>query len=395
MNSNKFAKRNNFITSSEIREILKVTQQPEIISFAGGLPAPELFPVKEIKKACMEVLENNGEAALQYSTTEGYVPLREAICKRMGNLQIQTSIDNILMISGSQQALDLMGKAFIDEGDTVICESPTYLAAINAFKTYMPKFKGVSMDEQGMIMEELEDVLKSTPNAKFIYTIPDFQNPTGRTMALERRKRMVELANKYDVVILEDNPYGEIRFAGEKLPSIKHFDTEGRVVYLSTFSKIFAPGLRLGWMCADKDIMEKLVPLKQNADLHTDIFAQMITSKYLEMFNIDEHIEKIREIYKHRRQVMVDAMNKYFPKNIKHTLPDGGLFLWVMLPDGMDCQVIFDKAIANNVAFVPGTPFFPNRDHKNQFRLNYSNMTDDRIVEGIKRLGKVIASENI
>lgn len=393
MNSKKFAKRNNFITSSEIREILKVTQQPEIISFAGGLPAPELFPVEQIKKACIEVLESSSEAALQYSTTEGYIPLRQAICKRMENLKIKTSVENILMISGSQQALDLMGKVFIDEGDAIICENPTYLAAINAFKTYMPTFKGVAMDEDGMIMEELEKVLQNTPNAKFIYTIPDFQNPTGRTMNLERRKKLVELANKYDVFILEDNPYGEIRFAGETLPPVKHFDTEGRVIYLSTFSKIFAPGLRLGWMCADKSIMEKLVPLKQSADLHTDVFAQMITAKYLEMFDIEEHIEKIREVYRHRRQLMVDAMDKYFPKNIKHTLPDGGLFLWVMLPEGIDCQRIFDKAIKNNVAFVPGTPFFPSRDHNNQFRLNYSNMPDDRIVEGIKRLGKVLETE--
>lgn len=311
----------------------------------------------------------------------------------MENLQIESTIDNILMISGSQQALDLMGKAFIDEGDTIICESPTYLAAINAFKTYMPTFKGIPMDEEGMIMEELEKVLQNTLNAKFIYTIPDFQNPTGRTMTLERRKKLVELANKYDVVILEDNPYGEIRFAGRKLPSVKHFDTEGRVVYLSTFSKIFAPGLRLGWMCADKVIMEKLIPLKQSADLHTDVFAQMITAKYLELFDIEEHIEKIREVYRHRSQLMVEAMDKYFPTNIKHTLPDGGLFLWVMLPEGIDCQDIFDKAIKSNVAFVPGTPFFPNRDHNNQFRLNYSNMPDDKIVEGIKRLGEVLKSE--
>lgn len=390
MKYSKFSKRNNFVKSSEIREILKVTQKPEIISFAGGLPAPELFPVDELKTVCNEVLNSQGQAALQYSTTEGYIPLRKAICKRMENLDIKTSVDNIIIITGSQQALDLSGKVFIDEGDTIICESPTYLAAINAFKTYLPKFKEIPMDEEGMIMEELETILKNNPDAKFIYTIPDFQNPTGRTMSLSRRKKLVELANKFDIVIIEDNPYGEVRFAGEKLPPVKHFDTEGRVIYLSTFSKIFAPGLRLGWICADKEIIEKYVPFKQSADLHTDIFSQMITSKYMEMYDIEEHIEKIREVYKHRRELMVQCIEKYFPENIKHTLPDGGLFIWIQLPTNIDASDVFTKALENNVAFVAGEPFFPNSNFKNSFRLNYSNMPDDRIVEGIKRLGEVL-----
>ncbi|RMD02545.1 PLP-dependent aminotransferase family protein [Clostridium autoethanogenum] len=390
MNYTKFSKRNNFVRPSDIREILKVTERPEIISFAGGLPAPELFPVDELKNVCTEVLTECGEASLQYSTTEGYIPLREAICKRMETLSIKTSLDNIIVTTGSQQALDLSGKVFIDEGDTIICESPTYLAAISAFKTYLPNFKEIPMDEEGMIMEELEKALKDNPNAKFIYTIPDFQNPTGRTMSLERRKKLVEIANKFDIVIIEDNPYGAIRFAGEELPPVKHFDTEGRVIYLSTFSKIFAPGLRLGWICADKNIIQKYVPFKQSADLHTDIFAQMITAKYMEMYDIEQHIQKIKEVYRHRRELMIQCIEKYFPKDIKHTLPDGGLFIWIQLPSNMDASDIFTKAIKNNVAFVAGESFFPNANFKNSFRLNYSNMPDDRIIEGIKRLGEVL-----
>ncbi|OAA95134.1 PLP-dependent aminotransferase family protein [Clostridium coskatii] len=390
MNYTKFSKRNNFVRPSEIREILKVTERPEIISFAGGLPAPELFPVNELKNVCTEVLTKCGEASLQYSTTEGYIPLREAICKRMEKLSIKTSLDNIIVTTGSQQALDLSGKVFIDECDTIICESPTYLAAISAFKTYLPNFKEIPMDEEGMIMEDLEKALKDNPNAKFIYTIPDFQNPTGRTMSLERRKKLVEIANKFDIVIIEDNPYGAIRFAGEDLPPVKHFDTEGRVIYLSTFSKIFAPGLRLGWICADKSIIQKYIPFKQSADLHTDIFAQMITAKYMEMYDIEEHIQKIKEVYRHRRELMIQCIEKYFPKDIKHTLPDGGLFIWIQLPSNMDASDIFTKAIKNNVAFVAGESFFPNANFKNSFRLNYSNMPDDRIIEGIKRLGEVL-----
>lgn len=388
--NHKFAKRNDYVKASEIREILKVTENPEIISFAGGLPAAELFPIEELKKVCFEVLDKDGEASLQYSTTEGYVPLRESICKRMKSLGINTEVQNVIITTGSQQALDLSGKVFIDEGDTIICESPTYLAAINAFKAYMPRFKEVAMDKDGMIMEDLESVLRGNPNAKFIYTIPDFQNPTGRTMSLDRRKKLIELANKYDVIIIEDNPYGEVRFAGESIPPVKHFDTQGRVIYISTFSKIFAPGIRIGWICADTEFLEKYVPFKQNIDLHTNIFSQIMTYKYMEMYDIEEHISKIRDVYKHRRELMIQCIKKYFPKNIEYTLPDGGLFIWVELPTNVDSAEVFTKSIANNVAFVPGAPFFPNGGFKNTFRLNYSNMPDERIIEGIKRLGKVL-----
>lgn len=385
-----FSKRNNYVKASEIREILKVTERPEIISFAGGLPAPELFPVEELKKVCEAVLNDNGQSSLQYSTTEGYIPLREAICGRMKDIGIKSSKENVIITAGSQQALDLSGKVFIDEGDTIICESPTYLAAINAFKAYMPKFEEVAMDEEGMIIQELEEALINNPNAKFIYTIPDFQNPTGRTMSLERRKKLIEIANRYDIIIIEDNPYGAVRFAGEMLPPIKHFDTEGRVIYISTFSKIFAPGLRLGWICADTKFIEKYVPFKQNVDLHTNIFSQMMAAKFMEMYDMEVHINKIKEVYRHRRELMINCIKEEFPKNIKHTLPEGGLFIWVELPEYVNVQEVFMKSLDNNVAFVPGKSFFPNSNRDNTFRLNYSNMPDERIVEGIKRLGKVL-----
>lgn len=388
--NNRFSKRNDYVKASQIREILKVTENPEVISFAGGLPAPELFPVEELKKVCEDVLSNNGQVALQYSTTEGYIPLREAICRRMKNLEVEASAKNVIVTTGSQQALDLCGKVFIDEGDTIICESPTYLAAINAFKAYMPRFQEVPMDDEGMIMEELEEILKDNPNAKFIYTIPDFQNPTGRTMSLRRRKKLIELANKFDIVIIEDNPYGEVRFAGEKIPPVKHFDTEGRVIYLSTFSKIFSPGLRLGWICAESGFIEKYVPFKQNIDLHTNIFSQMLAARYMEMFDIEAHIEKIKEVYRHRRELMINSIKEEFPENTKYTLPDGGLFIWVELPCNVDTSELFMKALDENVAFVPGESFFPNGNCKNAFRLNYSNMPEERIIEGIKRLGKVL-----
>ena len=279
-----FARRVEQMKASEIREILKVTERPDVISFAGGLPAPELFPVEEMKAVCTAVLSDDGRAALQYSTTEGYQPLREQITARMAEAGVVASCTDVLIVSGSQQGLDLTGKVFLDEGDIVICESPTYLAAINAFKTYSPQFVEVAMDEQGMIMSALEETLQRYPQAKLIYTIPDFQNPTGRTMSIDRRKRLVELANQYDVMVMEDNPYGELRFAGERVPPVKAFDTEGRVIYQSTFSKVLTPGIRVGWLCAAPEILQKYIIFKQSTDLHTNTMAQRQVSKFMEMF---------------------------------------------------------------------------------------------------------------
>lgn len=388
--ASKFSKRADYVRASDVRELLKLTENPEIISFAGGMPAPELFPIEEMIKVSETVLREDGRKALQYGTTEGYRQLREYIAKRMAKSGIDTTYEQVLITTGSQQGLDLAGKVYIDEGDIIITESPTYLAAINAFRTYMPRFVEVEMDEDGMIMEELEKALINNPSAKFIYVIPEFQNPSGRAMSVERRKKLVELANKYDIPIIEDNPYGELRFEGENIPPVKHFDTQGRVVYMSTFSKILSPGMRIGWVCASPETIQKFILFKQGTDLHTNVFAQMQAAKYVEMYDIDKHIAKIREVYGRRKKLMLDTINETFPKNIKITNPSGGLFLWVVLPQGINSRDILKVCLENNVAFVPGGSFFPNGGQENTFRLNFSNMPDDKIVEGIHRLAVVL-----
>lgn len=385
-----YAKRMDNIKASEIRELLKLTQRPEVISFAGGLPAPELFPVEELKKVTKEVLEENGTAALQYGPTEGYEPLRQRIVERMKKVDVDVTADNILVTSGSQQGLDFAARIFINPGDVIICESPSYLGAINAFKAYEPKFVEVETDDYGMIMEDLELALKENDNAKFIYVIPDFQNPSGKTWSEERRKRLVELANEYNVAILEDNPYGELRFEGEFLPAVKHYDTEGRVIFLGTFSKIFCPGLRLGWVAADEEVLNKFIMVKQGADLQSSTISQMEVAKFLETYNIEEHIEKLKKVYKKRKDLMIKTMEEEFPEGVKFTNPEGGLFTWVVLPEHINARELAAKALEKNVAFVPGGSFFPNGGNENTFRMNYSNMDEERIVEGVKRLGEVI-----
>ncbi len=389
----KFAKRMESLKASEIREILKLIENPKIISFAGGLPAPELFPVEEMKAVSKAVLEEDGEKALQYSSTEGYLPLREKIAKRMEEVGVKTTADNILITNGSQQGLDLSGKVFLNEGDIVVCESPSYLGAINALKSYSPGFVEIDTDDEGMDMEMLEKVLKETGNIKIIYVIPDFQNPSGRTWSIERRKRLIELANEYDLPIIEDNPYGELRFEGERPPSIKAFDTQGRVIYLGTFSKIFCPGLRVGWTLGDGEVLQKYIFVKQGADLHTSTLTQREINKFLEIYSIDAHIEKIKKVYRKRRDVMMGAIKKHFPEEVRYTYPQGGLFTWCELPEGMDAKEVFKKSIEENVAFVPGGSFYPNGGNENTFRLNYSMMSEEKIQEGIRRLGQVLDKE--
>lgn len=386
----KYARRMDNLKASEIREILKLVEKPEVISFAGGLPAPELFPVEELKRVAELVLDESGTQSLQYSTTEGFPPLREKIAKRMAQTGIKAGAEDILITSGSQQGLDFTGKIFLDEGDIVVCESPSYLGAINAFKSYSPEFVEVTTDEEGMLMDELETVLSSRENVKVIYIIPDFQNPTGKTWSVERRKKLVELANRYDVPIIEDNPYGELRFEGERPPSVKSFDTEGRVVYLGTFSKTFCPGLRIGWVSAEKALLQKYIYVKQGADLHTNSMAQRELDKFLELYDLDDHISKIKDVYRKRRDVMMEAIKEYFPDNLQYTYPSGGLFSWVVLPDHIDAKNLLVKALELNVAFVPGGSFFPNGGKENTFRLNYSNMPEEKIKEGIKRLGTLL-----
>lgn len=387
----KTARRMSEIKASEIREILKITERPEVISFAGGLPAPELFPIDEIKVVNQAVLEEDGQKALQYTTTEGFLPLREWIAQRMNNrLGTSFNSDNILITHGSQQALDLTGKVFLDEGDIVLCESPTYLAAISAFRAYGCRFIEITTDNNGMIISDLEKQLQNHPNTKVIYVIPDFQNPTGKTWSLERRRQLAEVSAKFNVAVLEDNPYGELRFEGEYLPSVKSFDKLGNILCTGTFSKIFCPGYRIGWIAGDKDIIRKYVLVKQGVDLQCNTIAQMEIAKYLQLYDIDKHIDKIRETYRNRRNLAVETMSNAFPGSVTFTKPEGGLFSWVELPEQVNARDVLEKCLERNVAFVPGGSFFPNGGKENTFRINFSNMPEDKIVEGLNRIGEVL-----
>lgn len=389
----KFSDRANRAKASEIREILKLIEQPQIISFAGGLPAPELFPVEEIIEVTNKVLKEDPYRALQYATTEGYNPLREAILdQRLKPFGMDGTLDNLLITSGSQQALDYLGKAFINEGDVIICECPSYLGAIQAFSQYGAKFVEVNMDDDGIIVEELKAALEKYPDTKLIYTIPDFQNPSGKYMSIERRKEILKLAEEFKVPLVEDAPYGELVLEGEKLPNIKSFDTEGYVIYLGTFSKTFCPGLRVGWVFAHEEVVSKLVKIKQASDLQCSSLDQRIVAYYLENYDLDKHIEKIKAVYKVRRKAMLDTMKEYFPEEVKFTHSKGGLFTWVELKKDINTAELLQEALKENVAFVPGASFFPNGGYTNYFRLNYSNMPEDKIVLGIKKLAKVIGT---
>lgn len=386
-----FSDRTGVIKASEIRELLKLTERPEVISFAGGLPAPELFPKEEIARISKKVFQEEGNIALQYSSTDGYTPLREKIASDiMSQANVNVNEDNIIITNGSQQGLEFSAKLFVNEGDVILCESPSYLGAINAFMVYRPNFVEIPTDDDGMIIEELEKTLKTTKRVKMIYTIPDFQNPSGKTMPVSRRKRIAELAKEYNVPVIEDSPYGDLIFEGKRLPSIMSFDKDGYVIYLGTFSKIFCPGFRLGWVCAAPEIIRKYVLIKQGADLQSSTVSQLITYRFLEENDIQKHIEKIVAVYRKRRDVMLKSIETYFPKEVKYTRPKGGLFAWVELKENLNARDIFKEAIKQNVAFVPGGSFFPNGGHENYFRLNYSTMTEDKIEEGIKRLGNVL-----
>ncbi|MEW6093820.1 MAG: PLP-dependent aminotransferase family protein [Chloroflexota bacterium] len=384
--------------SSVIRELLKLTEQPDIISFAGGLPAPEVFPLKEFREACIAVLDTCGPQALQYGTTEGYRPLREMIARHTTRYGIEITADNILITSGSQQALDFIGRLFINNGDHVLVESPTYLGALQAWNAYGAEYISVPSDENGMIVDELEKALRVGP--KFIYVLPNFQNPTGATLSLERRKKLVELADKYGVPIVEDDPYGQLRFEGEHLPSVVSLDSEfrgpngghysGNVIYLSTFSKLLAPGLRLAWIIAPAEVIRKIVMAKQAADLHTATFNQYVAFEVGKGGFLDEHVKFIRQVYKERRDVMLEMMDEVFPSEMRWTHPHGGMFLWGILPQTMDAADVLKKAIERKVAFVPGTSFHPNGGGQNTMRINFSYSKPESIREGITRLGTLL-----
>ncbi|WP_337617140.1 PLP-dependent aminotransferase family protein [Acidaminococcus timonensis] len=387
----KFTERMSGMQASAVREILKVTQRPEVISFAGGLPAPELFPVEEISKVCTEVCATEGRKVLQYATTEGRPTLRAKIAARMNrNYKTSLTADNILITTGSQQNLDMAGKIFLDKGDVVLMESPTYLAAINAFKAYQPEFKEVPTDDKGMIPEELDKILAATPNVKLIYVIPDFQNPTGICWSLERRKAFMEVVSKYEIPVLEDNPYGELRYEGVTLPSLQSLDTKELVMDMGTFSKTFCPGLRIGWLAAPVKLMKEFVKVKQSADLHTSAFDQAIIDRYMDEYSLDEHVREINKLYKHRRDLLLNTMKETFTDGTTWTHPEGGLFLWLTFPEGVSARKVFDKCIEKNVAGVLGEFFYPNAKNDRHMRINYSNMPDDRIIEGVRRMAEAL-----
>ncbi|AJC72267.1 MAG: PLP-dependent aminotransferase family protein [Thermococcus sp.] len=384
--------------ASEIRELLKLVETSDVISLAGGLPAPETFPVDIIKKIAEEVLTEHADKALQYGTTKGFTPLRLALARWMEKrYDIPMSKVEVMMVAGSQQALDLIGRVFINPGDVVIVEGPTYLAALNAFKYYEPEFVSIPMDHDGMRMdileEKLEELKRAGKRVKFVYTVSTFQNPMGVTMSLERRKHLIELAKEYDFLIVEDNPYSELRYSGKPVPPIKHFDDEGRVLYLGTFSKILAPGFRLGWIAAHPHFIRKIEIAKQAVDLCANTLGQVIAWKYVEGGYLDEHIPKIIEFYRPRRDAMLEALEEYMPEGVEWTKPDGGMFIWVTLPEGIDTKLMMEKAVAKGVAYVPGEAFFAHRDVKNTMRLNFTYVPEEKIREGVRRLAETIKEE--
>ncbi|HTK08039.1 MAG TPA: PLP-dependent aminotransferase family protein [Ktedonobacteraceae bacterium] len=396
----RYAQRVKQMQGSAIRELLKVTEIPGTISLAGGLPAAEIFPVKEVAAATQRILERNGVQALQYGATEGYTPLREMIaanCRRDG---LPVTIDNILIVSGSQQGLDLLAKIMIDPGDPLLVESPTYMGALQAFNAYEPSYVAVRSDEDGIVTDELEQGLQKQP--KFIYALPNFQNPTGVTFTLERRRKLVEMAGRYGVPILEDDPYSELRFEGEQLPSLLQLENErqqaiqgnqayeGNVIQLKTFSKVLTPGLRLGWVVAPSDIIGKLVLAKQGADLHTSTLNQLIAYEIAREGFLEEHVHIIRQTYLERRNAMLAALDEYFPDNVTWTHPQGGMFLWVTVPEGIDSAQLLKDALEYQIAFVPGAAFHPAGGGANTMRLSFSGAAPERIEEGIRRLGRLL-----
>lgn len=382
-----FADRMSNVPRSFVREILRVTEDPDIISFAGGLPNPISFPHNEIAKSAAAVLKDSSNEALQYGSTEGYKPLREYIAKRYQNSGLNINSNNILMINGSQQGLDLVGKIFLNREDVVLIERPTYLAAIQSFGLYEPKFVSVPLLEDGVDLDVLEDMIESL-NPKLFYSIPNFQNPTGITYSKNKREKIGAIFNKNDTILVEDNPYGEIRFIGKDLPPIKSYLDKS--VLLGSFSKIVSPGMRLGWIVAEKDIMNHLITAKQASDLHSNNLSQMIVHRYLTGYNVEDHIQHIRNMYRIQRDCMVNMIKKYFPSDVKYTKPEGGMFLWVTLPEDMSSMELFEVAIRDNVAFVPGEAFYSNNPEINTLRLNFSNSNEKKIEEGIKRLGHAI-----
>lgn len=395
----RFAKRTGQMKRSTVREILKLTSQPDVISFAGGLPAPELFPIERIQQAADTVLSERGREVLQYSTSEGMPELREWIARRVSDENLKVSSENILIVSGSQQAQDLVGKILFDDGDAVIVENPTYVGMLTAWRPYLLKFTPVSTDNEGMQTDELGAIL-ARQDFKAAYSIPTFQNPQGVTLSYERRVKVAELLIRYQLPFYEDDPYSELRYSGAKLPSVQQIEASVRktrdindctTIYAGTFSKILTPGLRVGWVAAAFPVIDKLVQAKQAADLHTSTLNQFIVYEAVrdEGF-LEQHVALLRDVYRQRRDLMLRLMDEHFPSEVKWTRPDGGLFLMVTMPEGMDATEILQQAVQHKVAFVPGDGFFIGETGRNTFRLNYSNARPEMIEAGIKRLGALL-----
>jgi 2-aminoadipate transaminase len=386
-----YAKRAGTLKPDEIREMIKITSRPGMINFAGGLPAAELFPIKEMVEAGKIALEKFGSTAMQYHSTDGYLPLREKIAGRLGAMGIKASLEEVLITSGSQQALDLGGKIFVDEGDVVLTESPTYSGVFNAIKTYLPVFCGVPTDDDGIIPEGLEELLKKHGGrVKLMYVIPDYQNPSGRAWSLERRKAFLDIIAKYEVPVLEDSPYRELSFSGKPLPPLKALDASGFVIHLGSFSKVLAPGYRIAYIVAQKPILDRFTWASQGAFLQSSTINQVAINEYLERNDLDAHIEEIRRVYKSRGELMISMMEQEFPKTVRFTRPKGGMFTWVELPEGKLARDLLNLSLEEKVAFVVGNNFYAGTEVFNTFRMNFASMTEEKIEEGMKKLGRAV-----
>lgn len=383
-----FSERAQGLQSSFIREILKITQRPEIISFAGGLPSPATFPVERMKQAYDRVLTDTGKVALQYGPTDGYGPLKEWIAHSLSTEGTKILPEQILMVSGSQQALDLIGKVLIDEGSRVLVETPSYLGALQAFSVYRPEFGSVATDDHGLVPSSVESVAKG---ARLLYSLPNFQNPTGRSLSLERRRELVETCARLGLPLIEDDPYGALSYKGEPMPKMVAMNPEG-VIYMGSFSKVLTPGIRLGYVCAPLPLVRRLELAKQAADLHTAQLTQMVVYDVVKDGFLDQHIPTIRTLYGNQCQAMLDAMDQHFPKEVTWTRPEGGMFIWVTLPKRIDAMKLLDQAIAARVAFVPGAPFYATDPETNTLRLSFVTVPPERIREGIAILGQLIAA---
>ncbi|MDR2892240.1 MAG: PLP-dependent aminotransferase family protein [Deltaproteobacteria bacterium] len=388
-----FASRMERVKPSSIREFLAAASQPDVISFGGGFPDPALFPTETLTQVFSQIMKNDGGQALQYTASDGLPSLRKKLAARMKKTAgVSCEANEIFITQGGQQGMDLMAKLLINKDDVIVTERPTFLGGLLAFNAYEPQYKTCGMDNNGMKVDELEDILKNTPKVKFIYTIPDFHNPMGVTMSLERRKKLLELANKYGVMILEDTPYREVRYEGEALPAIKSFDTQNRVVFLGSFSKILSPGMRLGWVAADAAIVEKMVLLKTAADTQCSTLNMFLADRFMEMTDIDEHIGKLRDSYKRKKDFMLQMMQEHFPAGASWTNPEGGLFTWLTLPEYIDSGKIMQERILPEarVIYVPSEGFYPQNPERNHARMNYSCMSEEKIRLGISRMGAIL-----